>query len=187
MQKLNNQVDRLVNLIRDLLDTTRIAEGKLQLELETQDLNELIGEKVEELQRISEKHKIIFAPGKLQHLAFDRERIGQVITNLVSNAVKYSPGADEVKIVTESAGEHVRVSVIDRGLGIPEDARPRIFDRFYRVENRKNEALPGMGLGLYISAAIVRRHGGSISVDSQPGKGSVFSFTLPLNAVEIVP
>ena len=179
MQKLNNQVDRLVNLIRDLLDTTRIAEGNLQLDIETLDLNELITEKIEELQRIAEKHTISFSPGKLKPLAFDRERIGQVITNLVSNAIKYSPNSEKVKVVTEAVDGNVKVSVIDWGLGIPEDARERIFERFYRVHSPKGEALPGMGLGLFISSAIVHRHGGSISVESEPGKGSVFSFTLP--------
>lgn len=183
MQKLNNQVDRLVNLIRDLLDTTRIAEGNfLQLDIEILDLNELIAEKIEELQRIAEKHTISFTPGKLEPVPFDRERIGQVVTNLVSNAIRYSPKTEKVKIVTEADDGHVKVSVIDRGLGIPEDARERVFERFYRVHSPKGEALPGMGLGLYISSAIVRRHGGTISVESELGKGSVFSFTLPAAA-----
>ena len=179
MQKLNNQVDRLVHLIRDLLDTTRIAEGKLQLEIETQDLNELIAEKIEELQRISTKHTIDFVPAKLKPLAFDRERVGQVITNLVSNAIKYSPNAERVKVVTEAVDGNAKVSVIDWGLGIPKQEQERIFQRFYRIDSPKSEALPGIGLGLYISASIIRMHGGTISVKSEPGKGSVFSFTLP--------
>ncbi len=180
MQKLNNQVDRLTNLINDLLDTTKIVEGKLPLQLSTFDLNDLITDRVEELQRLSDKHPIKFKAGKLATITADRERIEQVLNNLVSNAIKYSPTGGEISIQTESLGAAVKVSISDHGIGIPVEALQKIFERFYRVSNPSGNVFSGMGLGLYISAGIIDRHGGSISVNSEVGKGSVFHFTLPV-------
>lgn len=181
MEKLNNQVDRLVNLIRDLLDTSRIAEGKLQLHLQTVDLNSLIVERLEELQRVAVNHPLIFKAGEISEVRLDRERIGQILTNLIANALKYSPPGSEVQIFTESVEKGVKVSVTDRGVGIPREVAARIFERFFRAASPQTESLPGMGLGLYISAGIIKRHGGSIGVDSTPGEGSTFYFTLPID------
>jgi len=180
MQKLNVQVNRLNYLIRDLLDTTNIAEGKLQLYSREIDFNQLLAERVEELQRISEKHTLILQAGNINTVMADKERIGQVLTKLVSNAVKYSPEGGKIVIKTEAIKGSIKVSVADQGIGIADDIRHRIFDLFFRANNSKLETFPGMGLGLYISAGIIQRHGGTIAVESELGKGSVFYFTLPL-------
>src|SRR5205085_6825058 len=103
----------------------------------------------------------------------------QVITNLVTNAIKYSPGGGEVLIRSKSENGQLTVNIKDMGIGIPEELQGKVFDRFFRVSNPQIQTFPGMGLGLYISAGIIRRHGGTISVVSYEGKGSEFSFTLP--------
>jgi two-component system CheB/CheR fusion protein len=183
MQKLDNQVDRLTNLIRALLDVTYIAEGQLPLHPESFDLNALIASSVEDLQTLSVKHTLVFKPSVLKPVTADRERIGQVLTNLISNAVKYSPEGGEVIITSLEQEGDVQVSIQDTGIGIPEDLQQKVFDRFFRISYAQVNTFPGMGLGLYISAGIVQRHGGKIAVESKPGKGSRFYFTLPYNAI----
>jgi len=179
MQKLNNQMDRLTNLVNDLLDTTKIEEGKLRLHLSEFRLNDLILERVEGLQKLSDKHTIVFRPHAAVNVYADRERIEQVLNNLIINAIKYSPRGGNVTITTEATDEGVKVSVADTGIGIPDDAIPRVFERFFRVVSPETEPFPGMGLGLYITAGIIHRHGGTITAKSKPGQGSVFQFILP--------
>ena len=181
VQKLNGQVDRLNNLIGELLDTSKIGEDRLILKPVTLNINGLIAEKIEELQPLAKKSKLIFKPGKLPEINADKERIEQVLTNLVSNAIKYSPGGGDITIATEKTDHVVKVSVQDKGIGIPAGMLNDVFGRFFRIPNPQVQTFPGMGLGLYISAAIVERHGGTISVESKEDEGSTFSFTLPLN------
>jgi two-component system CheB/CheR fusion protein len=110
----------------------------------------------------------------------DEDRIEQVVVNFVNNAVKYAPESKNIELILEKMPGYVKVSVKDYGKGIPEDKKPYLFDRYYRIDNSSQYS--GLGLGLYISAEIVKRHGGAIGVDSEPGKGSTFWFTLPVNA-----
>ena len=180
MHKLDVQVDRLTDLIRSLLDTTKISEGQLVLYPEVLDMNDLISERIKDLSYISNKHQLVFKPGKLKNVTADKERIGQVITNLVTNAVKYSPRGGEVLITSRQLKETVEVSVHDEGIGIPEESQDKVFGRFFRISDPLIDTFPGMGLGLYISAGIVRRHGGNISFSSKPGEGSEFSFEIPV-------
>lgn len=180
MRRLNLQVSRLHGLISDLLDTTRAAEGRLILVKKQFSLNELLEERAEDIQRITDKHRLVMNLQPVPVILADRERIGQVITNLLSNAIKYSPGASEIIISAIVDANEVAVSVKDHGMGIPPDATEKIFERFYRVNTPEMRGYPGMGIGLYICAAIVHAHGGKISVESSPGAGSVFTFTLPL-------
>ncbi|RYY15578.1 MAG: PAS domain-containing sensor histidine kinase, partial [Chitinophagaceae bacterium] len=180
MKAMNAQVDRLIELIANLFDTTRIAEGKLLLHYEELDLNQLISEKAEEVQRISPKHNIILNLGEVPLVSADRERISQVLTNLLSNAVKYSPSGGEVLVTSKKTENAVMVSVKDSGIGIAEESQTKIFERFFRVNVPSLQTYPGMGLGLYISSGIISRHGGAITVTSEEGKGSIFTFTLPV-------
>lgn len=179
MEKLDGQVDRLTELIKSLLDATRIAEGQLPLHKERIDLNAMITNCVQDLQRLSPQHTLVFIPGEIGPVVADRERICQVITNLISNAVRYSPGAKEVTIATVAFENGVKVSVQDKGIGIPAELLDKVFDRFFRIGREQVNTFPGMGLGLYISAGIVHRHGGRIVAESTPGEGSLFYFTLP--------
>ncbi|HVS97779.1 MAG TPA: CheR family methyltransferase [Puia sp.] len=184
IRKMDSQVDRLADLIKALLDTSRIAEDQLHLCLETFDLNQLIAERVEQLQRTTARHSLNFTPGGVAPVTADRERIGQVLTNLLSNGIKYSPGGGEILITTERTSDGVKVSVRDHGIGIPQDLLRKVFERFFRIGNPQIYTYPGMGLGLYISAGIIQRHGGTIFAESTPGDGSMFAFTLPYQAVQ---
>jgi signal transduction histidine kinase len=178
--KLSKQVDRLTKLISDLLDTTRIEEGRLIYEYEEFSLNDFLQERVEEIRQIAGKRIITLALNEPSSVRADKERIGQVIANLVTNAVKYSPDNTLIEIQSLVDGDHIEVSVTDHGIGIPEESLPKIFDRFYRVGGQSMSTYPGIGLGLYISAEIIRNHDGKISVTSKEGEGSSFKFRLPL-------
>jgi PAS domain S-box-containing protein len=183
VDKLNAQVDRLTRLIHLLLDTTRIAEGQLKLNREKFDLNRLITRQAEELQHMTDKHRLVVNVHKPAIVIADRERITQVIINLVSNAIKYSPKGGDITIASTLTKEGVQVSVRDKGVGISANMKDKIFDRFYRVPNAQIATFPGMGLGLYITAAIMKQHGGKIWVESEKGKGSTFYFLLPFQKV----
>jgi signal transduction histidine kinase len=180
MHKLGLQVDRLHVLVADMLDTTRMSEGKLVLNVTRFDLNELIREKAEELQRITKTHTIRTLLASFPEIEADRERIGQVIVNLVSNAIKYSPKGGEILLASEPEDGFVKVSVSDQGMGIPAADLDKIFDRFFRVDSKEVRTFPGMGIGLFISQGIIQRHGGALTVKSEEGEGSTFTFTLPV-------
>ncbi|MBO9571352.1 MAG: PAS domain-containing protein [Chitinophagaceae bacterium] len=175
--RLNAQIDRLTALINDLLDTTKISEGTLQLTLQQVNMNELLQETLEEIKRTT-SHTFELKMEKLNPVMADRERIRQVVSNLLSNAIKYSPKETTIIVSAKNIDKGIRVSIIDKGPGISEEDQHKIFDRFYRVTANDMDTFPGMGLGLYISSQIIQRHNGTIEVESQKGKGSVFSFTL---------
>lgn len=179
VDKLNNQVDRLTDLIRDLLDTTKISEGNIHLNKIEFDLQELITETIENLQRLTQKHTLKLNANSSRKVVADKERIGQVLTNLVSNAIKYSPDGGEINVVLEEEPDGVKIAIKDNGIGIPDDALPKIFERFFRVDNPKIQTYPGMGLGLYISNGIIKRHNGTITAESKQGKGTTFNIKLP--------
>lgn len=177
--KANTHIDKLNALISDLLDVSRIQAGKLQFNFDELDLGTLIEELAESLQHTSQTHKIIVK--NLVHVTVkgDRARLEQVAANLITNAIKYSAKADKV-IVDMKAGERdVIVMIEDFGTGIPNEFLSKVFDRFFRVE--KETKVPGLGIGLYISAEFIRRHGGRIWAESELGKGSRFFFSLPVH------
>ncbi len=182
--KMDNQLVRLTKLIVDLLDSTKIEEGELKFKKDYFDFNSLVSETVEEIQRISLKHKLKtkLAPGKVRIFG-DKERLEQVLTNLLSNAIKYSSSKKDILVKTVANERFLKVSVIDYGLGIPKDQKSKVFERFYRASDKGKESFPGLGLGLYISSEIIKRHGGTIWVESDLGKGATFVFTLPLSKV----
>jgi two-component system CheB/CheR fusion protein len=182
VNKLVNQVTRLTRMTKDLLDLTSISEGQLRLKGDYFDLNLLVDEIIEEMQRTTE-HRIVKNDRQpLPEIWADRERMAQVLTNLIANAIKYSPGADQVQVSTFAGTGRVYLAVRDFGAGIPEEIRDKIFDRFFRADYFAHAHSPGLGLGLYISYEIVRQHGGVITVDSEDNKGSVFTVDLPLKA-----
>jgi signal transduction histidine kinase len=164
------------------LDATKIEAGQLHMQEEKFDFDELVSEITEELQRTTEKHTLIITGHAKKKLFADRERTGQVLTNLISNAIKYSPHTVRIVIKTTSTAKAVTLCVQDYGVGIPKAKQKKLFDRFYRVSGPKENTFPGLGLGLYISSEIVKRLGGRIWVESSSGRGSIFCFTLPLKA-----
>lgn len=177
--KLSLQVNRLTNLIDELLDIKKLQKGKLELKESFFDLNELVNEVVEDMQKTTTTHSI---EKKLENSAVvycDKNKISQVFINLISNAIKYSPGKDQILISTELQNDGVTVSVRDYGIGIPLHEKKNVFEQFYRVERGSQSTFPGMGIGLYISSEIVSRHQGKIWVDSIIGQGSTFYIWLP--------
>lgn len=178
-RKLGGQVDRLVKLIYNLLDYSNLSEVKMRLYPEEFDINELISETINNFQANNLKHTLTWLPAPVAQIHADRDRIRQVVDNLVSNAIKYSPEGTEVIIKTRDLLDAVEVSVQDFGSGIPAEAQPQIFERYFRVSNPVHQKQQGLGLGLYISSEIVRNHLGSIRVESVPGEGSTFIFSLP--------
>ncbi|HZX57551.1 MAG TPA: ATP-binding protein, partial [Mucilaginibacter sp.] len=180
VQRSIKQVDKLIELIKDLLDVTAIQSGKLELNKTSFVLDGLIAECCSELQAHTDKHKLIVEGDTNIEVYADRNRMEQVLINLISNAIKYSPESDKVIINVKKTDEGVKISITDFGIGIAQNKLPFIFDRFYRVDE-KSQKYAGLGLGLYISCEIVRRHEGHIKVESEEGKGSTFWFVIPLN------
>ena len=179
VSKMNSQVDRLTTLIIDLLDFTRIEGGKLKFREEEYDLNDLINEVVGDMQRTTKQHTIVKKLSRSVNMLGDRYRVGQVITNLLSNAIKYSPKSKKIILSSRSKKEEITICVEDFGIGIEKEQIGRVFERFFRTTDPTANTFPGLGLGLYIAAEIVKRQGGKIWVDSLKGKGSVFCFSLP--------
>lgn len=181
IEKMDGQLNKLISLIGDLLDVTKIEAGRLQLHEEYYDFNDLANEVVEELQRTTDHHKIILQLEPVPKVFGDKERIGQVFTNLISNAIKYSPASCDIIVKSLVKNNEVTICVEDCGVGIAKDQQAKVFERFYRVSGPSGDSFPGLGLGLYISHEIIKRQGGRIWVESEIGKGSTFCFTLPLD------
>ncbi len=178
--RMDGQIKKLTGLIEDFLDVTRISGGKLQFREEYFVFDEMVSEVIEELKLTSDK--IIECQGRTNKTIWgDRLRIGQVITNLLTNAMKYAPQADRIIVHSSADDQSVTVSVQDFGPGIPEDQQAKIFNAFYRVEQHERSGTPGLGLGLHIAAEIIQRQEGQIWVESQPGVGSIFRFVLPVD------
>lgn len=177
--KTNRQVDKLQSLVNDLLDVSKIQAGQMKLSLSIVDLNTIVSETVESMRTLSLTHKINLdlSPDKLKIFG-DRNRLEQVIINLVNNGIKYSPDADTINVKVSCNPSFAIVSVEDFGIGITREDLGRLFDRFYRASTPFLTS--GLGIGLYISRNIVKRHGGELKVESEYGKGSRFYFTIPL-------
>ncbi|MEO8108413.1 MAG: ATP-binding protein [Ginsengibacter sp.] len=181
VEKMDAQLNKLIGLIGDLLDVTKIEGGSLQFQESFYDFNELAAEVIEELQHTTTTHKIIMKLDENTNVFGDRERIGQVLANLISNAIKYSPASKTINVVSKLHKNMLTLCVEDQGLGISEKDRYKIFQRFYRVSGPDSHTFPGIGLGLYISSEIIKRQGGRIWVESKEGAGSTFCFELPYN------
>ena len=181
LTKMHKQVDKLTRLITDLLDATKVNTGQMHLhyDKESFDFNELVKEASDEMQRTMPTHKIEQHFSDTKIVTGDRGRIGQVITNLITNAIKYSPGANRIIVSTTYENNNIKCCVEDFGIGIPASEHPKLFTRFFRVTNAETNTYPGLGLGLYISNEIIKRHSGTIDYKSEEGKGSTFCFSLP--------
>ncbi len=179
LTKMDAQIAKLTLLIEDLLDVSKLELGKVEFRHESFDLNEVVAETVEHVQAISTRHSIRVEGEVILPLWGDKERIGQVLTNLLMNAIKYSPEADSVIVRVAQEQETAVVSVQDFGIGIAKEHQQHLFDRFYRVNDPEERTYPGLGIGLHIAHEIIKRHGGTARVVSEKGKGSVFCFTLP--------
>ncbi|WP_042722962.1 PAS domain-containing protein [Flavobacterium sp. B17] len=180
-RRMDYQIDLLTGLINELLDVTKIQKGQIQLNESYFDFDKLVDEVVEE-QQMTSRHKLFVSKtSKVGEVFADRHRISQVMANLISNAIKYSPEADQVHISTSLNGNDAQFNVRDFGIGIPEEQQSKVFEQYYRISTSKDYTFPGLGLGLYISSEIIKRTGGKIFVSSAEGKGSDFCFRIPKN------
>ncbi len=180
LSKMEKQIDKLNLLIQDLLDVTKVEEGKIQLREANYNFIELLNEIIEQLQSTTTKEIQRIDSVNEAFVFGDRDRIGQVLINLISNAVKYTPGNEQIKIFVETTNDELICTIKDKGIGISKDNQKNIFDRYYRAVEGHSDTFPGLGLGLYISAEIIKRQHGKIWVQSEKNKGSEFSFSIPL-------
>jgi len=179
LAKMEAQLTKLTTLINDLLDVTKLEAGQLHWENIPFDLGALVRDTVEEMAHTTEQHQIRIEGAIHVQVCGDPERIGQVLTNLLSNAIKYSPQAEVIKVTLAAEQDAATVGVQDFGIGIEASKQQHLFERFFRVKDLSHVRFPGLGLGLYISAEIVKRHGGRMWVESREGEGSTFFFTIP--------
>jgi signal transduction histidine kinase len=177
--KTNNHISRLETLIGQLLDVSKIQAGKMQYAMDFFDFDSMVKDCAEAMQHISGTHTIEVKGNVGMPVQGDRQRLEQVLTNYLTNAVKYSPGANKVLIDVSHDEEKVTVEVRDFGIGISEEHQAHLFDRFFRVED-KTHRFSGLGIGLYISREIVLRHHGTVWVKSEKNKGTSFFFCIPL-------
>lgn len=177
---IDKQVSKLSKLIADLLDATKIETGKLQINSEVFRVGEIIKELIKDARTTSIAHTIMFNQNADPLVLADKDRITQVLSNLISNAVKYSPDASKIIIETKLDNKEIIVSVQDFGIGIAPQDHDKIFERFYRVSDKLENTFPGFGIGLFIVKEIISLHKGRLWVDSAKGKGSVFYFSLPV-------
>lgn len=177
---ISKQVSKLTRLISELLDLSKIESGKLELNKSAFDIAGLVEETVEEIRHTTSRHAIIFHRDFKGTVYADKDRISQAILNLLANAIKYSPDHDKILVFVKGDEKMATVQVQDYGIGIDKKDHSRIFDRFYRVEGKSEQTFPGFGIGLFIASEIITRHHGTITVESEKGKGSLFTITLQL-------
>lgn len=179
LNRAANQVNKMASLIYGFLDLSRLESGRLQVKFQTFDICKLVSDMIAEINLTNHNHHIVFEPLPYTPVTADVDRIGQVVTNLLSNALKYSPGDSTVTVTVKAADGEVQVSVADMGIGIKPKDQEKIFQRFFRVENEQIKTISGFGIGLYLASEIIQRHKGKIWVESRENEGSTFHFSLP--------
>ncbi|HEU5377070.1 MAG TPA: PAS domain-containing protein [Ktedonobacteraceae bacterium] len=184
LTQMVSQIDLLANMVNDLVDVSKIDTEQLTFTDEFFDVDALIHQVTERISRMNTTHTLLVQGASNRQMLADKHRIDQVLTNIIENAVKYSPQADEVDIHIIPREDTVSISIRDYGFGIVKEQQSKIFERLYRVSPKKETGIAGLGMGLYISSAIVKHYGGDISVESEPGKGSTFTVSLPCKETE---
>lgn len=179
LEKTHSQIRKMTTMINGFLNVSRLESGKLLIEKINFNLNELLKETIEETYISQSSHQIILNPTCEININADRDKIGNVISNLISNGIKYSDNGTRIEITCIMRDTEVEIQIKDEGIGIKPDDIDKLFERYYRVQG--NHTISGFGIGLYLSAEIIERHNGKIWAESEEGKGSVFHFTLPLN------
>lgn len=180
INKTTKQMRKITNLIGDLLDISKMQIGKFELKKEKIIIDDLIHDVVDNMRDIITTHKIVIEGKSKKKVYVDRERINQVLTNLLNNAAKYSPNASKIRVKIRVTRQVALIQVTDFGIGIAKRDQQKIFERFFRVEGSDEKIYPGFGIGLYITEKIIRLHNGILWVESIKNQGSTFSFSLPL-------
>jgi len=181
LDKSNQQIRKMTSMINGFLNISHLESGKIKLKKETFDMRLLLDELIEDFHMITSTHEIRLNTCSQAMLHADREKISSVVSNLISNAIKYSPHGKRIEVSCNADPENIQVSIRDEGMGIKAEDRKHLFERFYRISTSHRENISGFGIGLYLSKEIVERHGGKIWLDSESGIGSTFSFSLPTN------
>lgn len=186
LSDMNHEIDRLTSIVTDLLTLTRVDDGKVELHLERVNLSDEANETLRVLKPLAKERNITVKARVFPDICLegDRSKLGQVIYNLTENALKYTQDGGRVQVTLTQKGKNVVLSVQDNGIGIPREDQAHIFDRFYRVDKARSRETGGTGLGLSIVRQMVQLHGGSISVESETGKGSTFTVELPIEQKE---
>jgi sigma-B regulation protein RsbU (phosphoserine phosphatase) len=178
---INQDVQRLNRMINEMLDLDRMESGRMTLHREPMDLNAVVDEAVDRVRPNAPNHTLTLdLQPDLPQIQADRDRMTQVASNLLNNAVKYSPTGGRITLSTRAEGDQLLLDVRDEGLGIPKDALETIFERYSRVDSQATKDIQGTGLGLPIVRQIVQLHGGRVWAESELGRGSVFHVALPL-------
>lgn len=172
------QTRKMAKMITDFLNVPRLENGNIKLNVATFDVVALIKEIIVDAQVISVKHAIYFSGNEQVYISADKEKIGLVLNNLLSNAQKYSPKGGDITIFCKEEANLCKISIQDKGIGIAKDEQQRLFEKFYRVSNDKTQQISGFGIGLYLVNTILNLHGSQILVDSIEEEGSTFSFEL---------
>lgn len=178
LDKMAAHIDRLNLLITKLLDTSKIHSGNIELHMEPFDIDRTLREAIDNLSLAVPGYDITLNGATGSTVTGDESQILQVINNLVSNAIKYSPDSNRVDVNITKVANFVKISVTDYGMGINYQDRQKIFERFFRASDIQKK-FPGMGIGLYVSHEIIANHNGTLWVESEVGEGSTFNFTLP--------
>ena len=180
LEVISRNTKKLRLLIWDILDLTRLEAGKMKFNMEEIQLEDVIEDVIKDAESFAKEKNIVINQrlGYLPSIEGDKERLTQVFTNLITNAIKFTPKNGKISIDAERRGYRTIISVKDTGIGIPKKDLNRIFDKFYQVDRGATRKYPGTGLGLTICEGIVKAHGGEIGVKSEPRKGSTFYVTL---------
>ncbi|MES2828607.1 MAG: PAS domain-containing protein [Bacteroidota bacterium] len=183
LEKANSQVGKMTAMINGFLNVSRLESGKIHIDHQEFDFAGLINEVEEEIRTTVSSHTVIFEPVESVYVNADHDKIGQVIHNLISNAVKYSPANSTITVTCKVSGSNVYFSVKDQGMGIKPDDLAKIFNRYYRVEGSHMFSISGFGIGLYLCSEIIQRHHGTLNAESEFEKGSTFTFSLPISEI----
>jgi two-component system phosphate regulon sensor histidine kinase PhoR len=186
LNKVDSEVDSLTQMVNELIELSRIETGKTHLNLELVNLNQEIQGVFRHLSPQAERKSVnlvLTLKDDLHLILADRERLQQVIINMVHNAIKFTPARGKITIQTDATDNSVTVHISDTGIGISKDDLPHIFERFFKADKSRSNS--GSGLGLAIAKHIVQAHGGKIWVQSQEGQGSIFSFSIPITSTKI--
>jgi two-component system sensor histidine kinase VicK len=184
LDKAKTQVKKMTTMINGFLNVSRLESGKIHIDKQLFDMKDLVKEAEEEVRATIGSHDIVFEPVEETLVTADRDKIGHVINNFISNAVKYSPVGSTINVACITVGRNAQISVKDQGIGIKPADIDKLFERYYRVENVSTKSISGFGIGLYLCSEIIERHSGSIWVESTVGEGSTFHFSIPLDAAE---
>jgi signal transduction histidine kinase len=177
IEQCNKSMEKISELVEDLLNVTKINEGKVILNKKRFSLAHLVDECCSHLWQLG-THELVVEGDKNIEIVADENRIEQVVTNFITNAVKYAPSSRQIFLTIEQLSDSVKLSLRDTGPGIPADKLPHLFERYFRVD-QTGVQVSGLGLGLYICSDIIQRHGGKIGAESAEGIGTTFWFTLP--------